>query len=167
VCLSVLWDNFTLTNSNKIENIQIKFSDLCYYLFFQSDIIRINDLIVSLLNFRTLYFGHHLDALFLINVFKVKINCHYLLETVGIRVHTRQIREFPTFRVGSASKHSPSARCVIAAKDVCRVLDFKKCFLQGHFLGTINCLHYLYALNLIVVAVVLVVVVVYLLFQCR
>jgi hypothetical protein len=42
---------------------------------------------------------------------------------VVIRVPTRQIREFSTFSVSSALKHSPSARCVIAAKDVCRYLD--------------------------------------------
>jgi hypothetical protein len=44
------------------------------------------------------------------------------MDTVGIRVPTRQIREFPTFCVSSALRHTPSARCVIAANDICRFL---------------------------------------------
>jgi hypothetical protein len=43
--------------------------------------------------------------------------------TLGIRVPTRQIREFSIFSVSSALKHSLSARCVIAATDVCRYMD--------------------------------------------
>jgi hypothetical protein len=48
-----------------------------------------------------------------------------LSSDLGIRVPTRQIREFSIFRVSSVFiKHSPSARCVvIAANDVCRFLD--------------------------------------------
>jgi hypothetical protein len=37
---SVVWSNLTLTDSNKIENIQRKFANLCYYHFFQADILR-------------------------------------------------------------------------------------------------------------------------------
>jgi hypothetical protein len=37
-----------------------------------------------------------IDALFLINVFKGKINRHSIMGTVGIRVPTRKIREFST-----------------------------------------------------------------------
>jgi hypothetical protein len=82
------------------------------------------DLILSYLNFRTLYSRRrHLDALFLINVLKGKINRHSIMTTVGIRVPTRQIREFSTFSESSALRHSPSARCVIAANEICRFLD--------------------------------------------
>jgi hypothetical protein len=31
---SVVWNKLTLTDSNKIENIQRKFANLCYYSFF-------------------------------------------------------------------------------------------------------------------------------------
>jgi hypothetical protein len=40
------------------------------------------------------------------------------MNTVGIRVPTRQIRELSTFILSSALRHSPSARCVIAANDI-------------------------------------------------
>jgi hypothetical protein len=33
---SVVWNNISLTDSNKIENIQRKFANLCYYRFFQA-----------------------------------------------------------------------------------------------------------------------------------
>jgi hypothetical protein len=118
---SVVWNNLSLADSNKIENIQRKFANLCYCRFFQADFLRNYNSILTSLNFRTLHSRRrHLDALFLINVFKGKINCPSILDTVGIRVPTRQIREFSTFSVSSALKHSPSARCVIAANDVCR-----------------------------------------------
>jgi hypothetical protein len=45
------------------------------------------------------------------------------MDTVGIRVPIRQIRDFSTFNVSSALKHSPSVRCASAANDVCRFLD--------------------------------------------
>jgi hypothetical protein len=56
---------------------------------------------------------------------------HSILDTVGIHVPTRQIRESSTFSVSSALKRSPSARYVIAANDVCRFFDIfhKKQFL--------------------------------------
>jgi len=93
----------------------------------QLDILRNDDSILNSLNFRTLNYQRHLDALFLINVFKGKINCHSILDTVGIRAPTRQIREFSTFSVSSALRHSPSARCVTAANDACRFFnDFTK-----------------------------------------
>jgi hypothetical protein len=121
---SVVWNNISLTDSNKIENIQRKFANLCYYLFFQADFLRNYNSILNCLNFRTLHSRRRrLHALFLINIFKAKINYPSILDSVGIRVSTRQIREFSTFSVSSALKHSPSARCVIAANDVCRYLD--------------------------------------------
>jgi hypothetical protein len=45
------------------------------------------------------------------------------MDTVGIRVPTRQIRELYTFSMSSALRNSPSARCAIAAKEICRFLD--------------------------------------------
>jgi hypothetical protein len=62
-------------------------------------------------------------ALSFIIIFKGKMNCHSIMDTVGICVPTRQIREFSTFSVNSALRHSPSARCVIAVNYICRFLD--------------------------------------------
>jgi hypothetical protein len=45
------------------------------------------------------------------------------MDTIGIRVFIRQIREFYTFNVSSALINSPSARCIIAANEICRFLD--------------------------------------------
>jgi hypothetical protein len=45
------------------------------------------------------------------------------MDTIGICVPTRQIREFSTFSMSSALTHSPSARCISAANDICRFLD--------------------------------------------
>jgi hypothetical protein len=36
---SVVWNNLSLTDSNKIQNIQRKFANLCCYHFFQTDIL--------------------------------------------------------------------------------------------------------------------------------
>jgi hypothetical protein len=44
------------------------------------------------------------------------------MDTVGICVPTRQIRDFSTFSVSSALRHSPSVRCDSAANDICRLL---------------------------------------------
>jgi hypothetical protein len=40
------------------------------------------------------------------------------MDSVGIRGPTRKMKEFFTFSVSSALRHSPSARCVIAANDM-------------------------------------------------
>jgi hypothetical protein len=49
---SVIWNNLTLTDSNKIENIQRKFTNLCCYCFSQFEIVRNYDSILSCSNFR-------------------------------------------------------------------------------------------------------------------
>jgi hypothetical protein len=73
------------------------------------------------------------------------------MDTVGIRVPTRQIREFYTFSVSSAVRHSPSARCIIAANDMQIFRHFwqKHCLLSGHFLDTKKCLDLLYVFSLV------------------
>jgi hypothetical protein len=63
---SVIWNNLSLTDSNKTENIQRKFANLCYYHFFQADILCNYNLILNSLNFRTFH-SRHLYALFLIS----------------------------------------------------------------------------------------------------
>jgi hypothetical protein len=61
----------------------------------------------------------HCNALFLINVF-IGTKCYpFALETVSVRVSTRNIRNFTVFTCSSS--HCPSARCVTAANAVCIV----------------------------------------------
>jgi hypothetical protein len=63
---SVVWNNLSLNDSNKIENIQRKFANLCYYRFFQADILRNYNSILIFINFRTLHSRRrHLDDFFL------------------------------------------------------------------------------------------------------
>jgi hypothetical protein len=113
-----------LTDSNKLESIQRKFANLFHYQFLQFVIPRNYDFILNCLNFRTLYSRRRLlDALSLINTFKSKINCHSTMDTIGIRVPTRQIRDFSTFSASSALRLSPKVRCASAANDICRLLD--------------------------------------------
>jgi hypothetical protein len=101
---------------------QRKCANLCH-CFFQFDISRNYDLILNYWNFRTLNSRrHHLDALFLINDLMGKINCHSTVDTVCIHVPTRH-KEFSALSVSSALQHSSSARCAIAANDICRVLN--------------------------------------------
>jgi hypothetical protein len=89
---SIVWNKLTSTDSNKIENIQTKSENLCYYLLFQFGILRNNVLILSYLHFRTLYFRRqHLDAFILIDFLKGKVNSHSIMDTVSIRVPARQI----------------------------------------------------------------------------
>jgi hypothetical protein len=90
-----------------------KTSNLCYYCFSQFDISCNYGLNLNYLNLRTRQSRRHLDALFLFNVFKCKINFHSTMDTVGIRVCISQLRELSTFSVSKAL--SRPARCVIAA----------------------------------------------------
>jgi hypothetical protein len=63
----------------------------------------------------------NIDALFVICVFRDVINCPSVLETVSIRVPSRNIHNFSLFCCSSS--HCPSARCVLAANIVCNSLD--------------------------------------------
>jgi hypothetical protein len=65
---SVVWNSITNTDSAKLKRFQRKFVALCYTRFF--NIYKYEDILVTL-NFLTLHLRRrHLDALFLINVFK-------------------------------------------------------------------------------------------------
>jgi hypothetical protein len=49
------------------------------------------------------------------------------MDTVGLRVPTKQIRDFSTFRASNVSRLGPSTRYVTAANSFCRSLDvFRK-----------------------------------------
>jgi hypothetical protein len=80
------------------------------------------DNVLEKLNFLMLHNRRRqLDALFLINVFSGAKCCSSDLETVGIRVPTRYIRNFTMFSFSSS--RCPSARCVSAANSVCKRTD--------------------------------------------
>jgi hypothetical protein len=66
---------------------------------------------------------HHLDALFLIQIYLGSKLCPSVLETVGHRVPIRHLRDFSLFHVCPNFKSRPSARCVSAANFVCRDFD--------------------------------------------
>jgi hypothetical protein len=55
-------------------------------ILFKFGVLHNYDLIPSHLNFRTFYVRQPVNALFLINVFKCKINCHSIMDTVDIHV---------------------------------------------------------------------------------
>jgi hypothetical protein len=121
---SVAWNNLTLADSNKLENIQRKFANLCYNRFIQFNFSCNYELMLNYLHLKTFYSRRqHLDALFLVNVFKNKINCCSIMDTVGLHIPAMQIRDFSTFRVKNVLRLSPSTRCVIAVNSVCRSLD--------------------------------------------
>jgi hypothetical protein len=93
---SVAWNNPTLADSNKLENIQRKFANLCYNRFIQSNGLRNYELMLNYLYLKTLYCRRqHLDAIFLVNIFKNKINCYSIMDTVGLHIPAKQIRGFP------------------------------------------------------------------------
>jgi hypothetical protein len=80
---------------------------------------------LNYLHLKTLYSRwQHLNSLFLVNVFKNKMNCYSIMDTVGLHIPAKQIRDVSTFRVKNVSRLSPSTRCVIAANSICRSLDF-------------------------------------------
>jgi hypothetical protein len=118
---SVVWNSVTNTDSNKLERVQRKFAALCHNRFFRDmDYHYIS--MLDTLNLRSLHTRRrHIDALFVICVFRDVINCPSVLETVGIRVPSRIIRNFSLFCCSSS--HCPSARCVLAANTACNSLD--------------------------------------------
>jgi hypothetical protein len=66
---------------------------------------------------------HHLDDLFLTQVYLGFKFCPSVLEIVGIQVPSRNIRDFVLFSVCFSCKNCPSARCALAAAVVYRDID--------------------------------------------
>jgi hypothetical protein len=95
---SVVWNSITITDSTKLERIQRKSVTLCYTRFFNVVCDYKYEDILLRLNFLTLHSRRrHLDALFLINVFKGKICCSSVFDTISLRVPTRSIRDYSNF----------------------------------------------------------------------
>jgi hypothetical protein len=69
---------------------------------------------------------YHLDALFLIQVYRGLKYCPSLLEAVGLRVPTRYLRDFSMFNFRPSLKNCPCARFASAANVACRDFDVFK-----------------------------------------
>jgi hypothetical protein len=123
---SVVWNSITTTDANKLERIQQTFAALCYNRFLPH--VRYSYAIA--LEYLKLYASrqrrYHLDALFLIQVYRGLKYCASLLEAVGLRVPTRYFRDFSMFNFSPSLKNCPSDRCASAANVVCRVFDVFK-----------------------------------------
>jgi hypothetical protein len=73
--------------------------------------------VVNRLNFRTLYSRRqHLNVLFLVNVFKDKVNCCSIIPI-------KQVRDFTTFNMSYVSRLSPLSRCVAVVNSNYRFVE--------------------------------------------
>jgi hypothetical protein len=123
---SVVWNSITTTDANILERIQQKFAALCYNRFLP----HVHYSFAKSLEYLKLHTlrkrSYHLDALFIIQVYRGLKYCPSLLEAVGLRVPTRYLRDFSTFNFSPSLKNCPSARCASAANVVCRDFDVFK-----------------------------------------
>jgi hypothetical protein len=117
----VVWNSITNTDSNKFEHLERTFAAPCHNRFFFQDVSYHYNIINILdkLNMQTLHVRwRHIDTLFLINIFRGTKFCPSVLEAVGLRVPTRNIRNFST--LSCSSSYCPTAKCVPAANSVGR-----------------------------------------------
>jgi hypothetical protein len=119
---SVVWNCITTTDANKLERIQQKFAALCYNSFLPQVHYTYSNALECLKLHTLRKRRYHLDALFLIQVYLGSKFCPSVLETVGLCVPTRHLRDFPLFYVWPAIKNCP-ARWASAANVVCRDYD--------------------------------------------
>ena len=92
---------------------------------------------------------HQLDAIFVINVLLRSKSCPSTLDIIGLRVPTRNLRDFSLFHVSSYYKNCPSGRCVTAANSICNNMDvFRRNLL--HLIRCNNLLHYFKVFLLII-----------------
>jgi hypothetical protein len=112
---SVVWKSITTTDVNRLERIQQKFAALCYNRFLP----HVHYSYANALEYLKLHTLHkrmyHLDALFLIQVYRGFKFCPSLSETVRLRVPTRYLRDFSMFHVGPSLK-------IVLLQDVHRLL---------------------------------------------
>jgi hypothetical protein len=62
------------------------------------------------------------DGLLIFNIFKVKIDCHSIMDTFSLRVHTKLIREFPIFTKSSSVRSNPSAEYISPGRSMCQFI---------------------------------------------
>jgi hypothetical protein len=80
--------------------------------------------IVARFNLLILYSRQrHFDASFLINVFKIKISCYSIFDTVNMRISTRIIINDSTFMANHNVKVSPTDRYVSGTSASCKITD--------------------------------------------
>jgi hypothetical protein len=91
----VAWNHIASTDSSKLERVQRKFAALWYGTFFVGVFCNNYEGILASLNLSTLYSRpRHLDVLFLVNVFRTKVCCSSIFDSVNIRIPTRIIRDY-------------------------------------------------------------------------
>lgn len=114
----VPWRSESIINK---ENTQRKFYNFCYCFF--TLIFYVIMILCWIVYILELFISDDRISMLFLVAFKDKVNCH---STVSICLTARQIWELSTFSVSSEIRHSPSARCAIAANDIglCRLLDF-------------------------------------------
>jgi hypothetical protein len=106
---SVAWNSIMSTDANKLERIKQRFAALCFNRFFL-DVHYGYSLPLKELKLHTLHMRrHHLDALFLTQVYFGFKFCPSALEIVGLRVPAQYIRDSALFNVCSSCKICPSA----------------------------------------------------------
>jgi hypothetical protein len=86
---SVVLNSITTSDANKLERIQQKFAALCYYRFLPHVHCSCAEALAYLKLHTLRKRRYHLDALFLIQVYRGLKYCPSLLEAVGLRVPTR------------------------------------------------------------------------------
>jgi hypothetical protein len=94
---SVVWNSITTTDANKLERTQQKFAALCYNRFLPHVHYSYANALEYLKLHNVRMSRYHLDALFLIQVYRGLKYCPSLLEAVGLRVPTRYLRDFSVF----------------------------------------------------------------------
>jgi hypothetical protein len=123
-------------DANKLERIQQTFAALCCNHFLP----HVHYCYANALEYLKLHTlrkrRYHLDALFLIQVYRGLKYCPSFLEDVGLLVPTRYLRDFSMLNFSPSPKNCPSARCASTANFVCRDFDIfnKKCFSPSRFL---------------------------------
>jgi hypothetical protein len=116
---SVFWNSITSTDANELKRIQQRFAALCFNRFFPQVHYSYSLAFENLRLHTLLMRRHHLDTMFLIQVYLCFKFCP-VSEIAGLRVPLRYIRDIALFNVCSSSKNCPSATCASAANVVCR-----------------------------------------------
>ena len=121
---SVAWNSITSTDSFKLVRIQRKFVALCYERFLSKKFEYNYNNLLELVKCQSLHSRRrNLDALFLFNVLRSRYQCESLLEAIGVRVPTRNFRDFSLFSCQPSLRSSPAFRCVKAANIVANSFD--------------------------------------------
>jgi hypothetical protein len=96
---SVIWNNVTLADFNKLENMQKKYANLCDNRFIQPNSFCNYESVLNSLHFKKLYSRRqNHDVLLLINIFKNKTDCYFITDTLGLHAAPEQIREVSTLK---------------------------------------------------------------------